>query len=310
MRTTITYLLPLLLFTLFTACGTDQATSTTEGTEETEADPTTDLLQESEPAGEEHFKWIISEADFNGLKSGLPFTELGDQIEPGVVEMGEGDFEVHFIPGPDGQPIGYILPHPWDESLTGTMVFRSSQVKTSAGVGVGDTYGDLLRTMPDIEVHGSEIEGYTYAEADGIGYRLDSYNWVYDLTGIEIDPATQILEVNVYFQLLEDRQPPGMSANLFKLQGRWQSVDDPNSIVTYLGDQKMEVYEGVANSLTESTIEIGANCLNGENPVAEDDTYISDIESGLCWAIIKLTEDELELAFMGRGNTLKYKRLE
>ncbi|MEM7571458.1 MAG: hypothetical protein AAF433_01105 [Bacteroidota bacterium] len=307
-------LLGLLLLTgailFFFACGGESATSTKAPDEPSASSSTTETSTDSPTTNERAFNWIISETGFNGLSSGLRFSELSDELELGIVEMGEGDFEVHFIPGPDGDPIGYILPHPWDESLTGTVVFRSSEVRTPAGITVGNTYGDLRQLLPDIEVHGSEIEGHTYAEDGELLYRLDSYNWAYDLTGIDIDPTTQILEINIPWQVLEGRQPPGMSENLWKLQGDWQSTEDPNSRMSFVGQQKVETYAGIPDARTESNIQLGADCLNGENPVSEEDTYISEPESGLCWAILTLTDNELELAFMGRGNRLKYRKVE
>lgn len=307
MRIPPNYLLLIGASLLLFACGNKQ-TSTDNPT--SDAASSTAPSSESSATAEQDFDWTISEKSFNGLRSGLPFSELSDAIEAGIVEMGEGDFEVHFIPGPDGDPIGYILPHPWDESLTGTMVFRSSEVRTPAGVSVGSTYGELRQSLPELEVHGSEIEGHTFAEDGELSYRLDSYNWAYDLTGIDIDPATQILEINIPFQVLEGRRPPGMSEKLWKLQGNWQSIEDPNSRISFVGQQKVETYAGIPDARTESTIHLGADCLNGENPLSEEDTYISEPESDLCWAIVRLTDEELELAFMGRGNTLKYRKLE
>jgi len=41
----------------------------------------------------------------------------------------------------------------------------------------------------------------------------------------------------------------------------------------------------------------------------EKDKYISCMESDLCWYIVSLNKDFLTLSYMGRGNTLKYKRV-
>lgn len=66
---------------------------------------------------------------------------------------------------------------------------------TEDGIKVGDSLQDLKTAVPSIEVHGSEIEGRTYATFNSISYRLDSSNFSYDLDIETIPSDTKILEI-------------------------------------------------------------------------------------------------------------------
>ena len=54
-------------------------------------------------------------------------------------------------------------------------------------------------------------------------------------------------------------------------------------------------------------------CLNEsdkENGIhIENDKYITCKESGMCWYIENINMQSLILRFMGRGNTIKYKKV-
>ncbi len=50
-------------------------------------------------------------------------------------------------------------------------------------------------------------------------------------------------------------------------------------------------------------------CINGEGTASKEDDYISGLKSKLCWYIISMDEENLSLSYLGRGNTLNYKRV-
>lgn len=90
------------------------------------------------------------------------------------------------------------------------------------------------------------------------------------------------------------------------LQGKWQSTDDPKAVVEFVGNQRKEA--GISETFT-----LGDRCTNAgdaENGApAEKDHYITVAESDMCWYIVDLTADHLSLSYVGRGNTLEYKRM-
>jgi hypothetical protein len=64
----------------------------------------------------------------------------------------------------------------------------------------------------------------------------------------------------------------------------------------------------------EEVFVLSGKCLNesdkeNEMGTIENDTYISCLDSDLCWSIVEVNKDFLTLIYMGRGNTLKYRRV-
>jgi len=96
------------------------------------------------------------------------------------------------------------------------------------------------------------------------------------------------------------------------LQGKWQHIDDKSNYLVFEGNYRKETAEG----MTEWNVEeftLSDQCLNesGKNNgiKKEEAKYLSCIKSDLCWYIIVLDEENLSLSYMGRGNTLTYKRV-
>lgn len=97
-----------------------------------------------------------------------------------------------------------------------------------------------------------------------------------------------------------------------QLQGKWQSLDDTSNYLLFEGDHRKEIADGM-DEWTDETFVLSEKCMNASNQDAagaEKDKYISSADSDMCWFIVKLNEKELELSYVGRGNTLAYKRVE
>ena len=90
---------------------------------------------------------------------------------------------------------------------------------------------------------------------------------------------------------------PGLVINFTeKIQGRWVSVDDNSSMIEFVGEQKTDYYNN--QKLSEGIFTLDDDLLtvvNG-NEIYE---YI----------ILNITEQDLSLSFLPRGNTLDYRRL-
>ena len=96
------------------------------------------------------------------------------------------------------------------------------------------------------------------------------------------------------------------------LQGKWQSIDDKTNFLMFDNNVRKELSAGMKTWDTE-TFELSNKCLNDgdkDNGLElEKDKYISCKESDLCWYIVEINKNFLTLSYMGRGNTLKYKRV-
>ena len=96
------------------------------------------------------------------------------------------------------------------------------------------------------------------------------------------------------------------------LQGKWQHIDDKTNFLIFEGNKRKEMAEGMEEWDVEEII-ISDQCKNNSNPGSDPNQekgfYISALTSDLCWYISFVDEETLSLIYMGRGNTLTYKRV-
>ncbi|MCA6423661.1 MAG: hypothetical protein IM591_01455 [Chitinophagaceae bacterium] len=71
---------------------------------------------------------------------------------------------------------------------------------------------------------------------------------------------------------------------------------------------------GISQKRDSEEFVLSDQCENefnqSDNSTKEKDSYISCKESDLCWYIMYLNEKGLTLQYLGRGNTLTYKRVD
>ena len=96
------------------------------------------------------------------------------------------------------------------------------------------------------------------------------------------------------------------------LQGKWQSMEDKTNFLVFDKNERKEIAEGM-EAWDIELFELSDKCLNEsdeENETElEKEKYISCKESEICWYIVSINKDFLTLSFMGRGNSLKYKKV-
>jgi hypothetical protein len=141
--------------------------------------------------------YLVSNGYFLGLIPGGSLAEFIDGLRSDVLRTGEGDFDVHYIDSAEGDELGYVMADPRDEGTIGNIFITSTKVVTEKGVRVGMSYSELVEKMGELEVHGSEIEGQTYANSEGLAFRLDTGNWSYEIDPSTIKPDTKIIEIVV-----------------------------------------------------------------------------------------------------------------
>lgn len=107
-------------------------------------------------------------------------------------------------------------------------------------------------------------------------------------------------------------QDKPVSETFTLLQGKWQHTDDKTNYLVFEGNIRKEIAGGM-KQWDEEPFVLSDKCENamdkenGSTP--EKDKYISCPKSNLCWYIIGVDKETLSLSYMGRGNTLNYKRV-
>lgn len=112
---------------------------------------------------------------------------------------------------------------------------------------------------------------------------------------------------------IESVQTTIQKTNYELLQGKWQSEDDKTNFLVFEKNIRKEIAAGMDDWDSEEFI-LSDHCENesnqSDNSTKEKDSYISCKESDLCWYIMSLNEEGLTLQYLGRGNTLTYKRVD
>ena len=97
------------------------------------------------------------------------------------------------------------------------------------------------------------------------------------------------------------------SSQMSKLQGKWKSVEDPNSLLIVKGPQWIGQYEG--KILDAYKFAVTDKCLDfGGTPDPRGKFIVFPDDEDMCFAILKLTKNVMQLSLVGRGNTLNYIR--
>lgn len=95
------------------------------------------------------------------------------------------------------------------------------------------------------------------------------------------------------------------------LFGEWVSTDDDNNVLIFTNTHRTEVYR-VPGDAEKNEYQLKADCSSKQATTfnEEGDKYISLKGDDMCWYIVKIDDNNLELSMMGgRGNTLKYKKV-
>jgi len=93
------------------------------------------------------------------------------------------------------------------------------------------------------------------------------------------------------------------------LEGTWISTEDLKSQIQVKSNSWIELYEGEKPDTLKFTL--GDTCLaNAGAKSNPDGKYITvfDPDGNRCFFIVKVNDSRLELSYVGRGNTLTYKK--
>lgn len=182
----------IIVFIIFFSCGSNQ----TKEAESTEVEViTTETEVKEEPKKETDL--IIYQKSFMGLSPDTKITDYKGVLEKSLLQTGEGDFDILNMKDAKGNVVAYFLPFGEKEDKVSSITVTSELAKTEDGIKIGDTFGTLLEKYPNLQVFGSEIEGYTQAVVGNLGYALDEQHYNYELKVSEVKKETQIIEIIV-----------------------------------------------------------------------------------------------------------------
>ncbi|MEO1654853.1 MAG: hypothetical protein AAFU64_15000 [Bacteroidota bacterium] len=195
-----------LLLVFLLACSAGENTQEEAETSEaspSEENPETEAAEEpsenEEIASEESDNpYLVEAKSFYGVNIDDDIatltTEKPDLLKKGLVQTGEGDFEVWVIQDENGEELADIYPTT-DGSKVGMIEIGSEKAVSADGFKVGNTLADILEKFPNSLPHGSEIEGQVNIEAGGIIYRLDAYESAYDIDMEKFDKNTKVMSI-------------------------------------------------------------------------------------------------------------------
>jgi hypothetical protein len=168
----------------------------------------------------------------------------------------------------------------------------------------------------------------TSAELDGCTFYAEGVRWVVargGVTNVAALEAMALMPVNTPLTIAGDqismgditveatvaKIAPGLDAfstNRGLMQGKWVSQEDPLASLEVVGSEQIDSYDGQV--VTTSVVTFSETCPEGEPMGAVFFTLEmgGDPTNLLCYVILDLTPDRMELSYVGRGNTLVYLR--
>ena len=98
-------------------------------------------------------------------------------------------------------------------------------------------------------------------------------------------------------------------SNLNLLQGKWRSIDDPNSVIEFTDKRKIDYYSN--EKLFEGDFDLYDYSPVTKNSEANENgeyLIVSSNSETFEYRIVELSDQVLTLMYLPRGNTLKYER--
>jgi hypothetical protein len=168
----------------------------------------------------------------------------------------------------------------------------------------------------------------TSAELDGCTFYAEGARWVVARGGASNAAALEamaLMPVNTALLISGDqismgditveaavaKIAPGIDAfaeNRALMQGNWVSQDDALASLEVVGSEQTDSYDGQV--VSTSVVTFSDSCPDGAamGPVFFTFEMGGDPANMLCYEILDLTADRMELSYVGRGNTLVYLR--
>jgi hypothetical protein len=242
----------LLVINLAFACSNAKTNSpSTDATAQTAATP-------AQSAESTDTQLWITEIGFRGIQVGDAIAKHGAYTKKTKLKTGEGSFDVYEIQDFENNRAGYFEPDPKNKLLVGDITVESPKAKTNEGLKVGDSFQALSKVFPLAEVHGSEIEGRTYAHTGKIAYRLDVPNFKYAVDKAKIPAATKITQIIIERGAVDntDTQTQDLAALAAKYEAR------KDSYISYQTSKVLDLHTQPASDSKVEGKHFAGQCLS------------------------------------------------
>ncbi|MDF7814759.1 hypothetical protein [Hymenobacter sp. YC55] len=104
---------------------------------------------------------------------------------------------------------------------------------------------------------------------------------------------------------------PGAAAKTIYqlLQGKWRSTDDAQYVLELREHYYMDYYGEKLSDSTEFILDKACPSAPNAGHPGDNERYLVQPKEDMCWEIVGVDEESLELIYSGRGNSLSFKRI-
>ncbi|WP_375436854.1 hypothetical protein [uncultured Hymenobacter sp.] len=93
------------------------------------------------------------------------------------------------------------------------------------------------------------------------------------------------------------------------LQGKWQSTDDARSVIELKGHAYIDYYGGEPLDTAEFVLAQACPSEAGAGYLGDNERYLVEPKEAMCWEVVGVDEESLELSYTARGNSLNYRKI-
>jgi hypothetical protein len=93
------------------------------------------------------------------------------------------------------------------------------------------------------------------------------------------------------------------------LQGKWQSTQDTQSFLELKDHLYISSYAGEAADTAEFILNRTCAANSSAEHSGNNERYLVQPKESMCWEIVVVDEETLELSYTARGNSLIYRKV-
>ncbi|MGY3089021.1 hypothetical protein ACVWYF_002061 [Hymenobacter sp. UYAg731] len=93
------------------------------------------------------------------------------------------------------------------------------------------------------------------------------------------------------------------------LQGKWQSREDAKSVIELKGHRYIDYYDGKQLSSSAFVLDRACPSIPGAGQPGDNEKYLVEPQEDMCWEVVGVDEESLELSYTARGNSLSYRKI-
>lgn len=148
--------------------------------------------------------------------------------------------------------------------------------------------------------------GFVFKSAD-LQAHFNAMDWYVSIKNSRKISLTPLEKVNIQLLLNMEAIKKNEEITTYDLlQGKWESIDDANNVLWFQDTWRMESTSSDKPWSKDAFILADACNSKVQNDNAR---YLICAKIDLCWYIVSIDTTTLQLSYVGRGNTLTYKRI-